>query len=76
MHSPTVLDRFANWLCTQTWVWGWAEKRGSRFAVRVCRLCMARGVGVPIRWVHLVGRRDLNDALSDHVARIGGNRHA
>lgn len=76
MHRAAVLDCFANWLCSQMWVWGWAEKCGSRFAVRTCRLCMARGVGVSIRWAHLVGKADLNDALADHAARCEGSQHA
>ncbi len=76
MRSSAILDRFANWLCSQLWVWGWAEKRGSFLAVRTCRLCMARSVGVSIGWAHLVGKLDLNDALADHAAQVGGNRHA
>ncbi len=76
MHSAVILDRFANWFCSQMWVWGWAERRGTRFAVRVCRLCVARGVGVSIGWAHLVGKLDLNDALIDHAARCEVRRHA
>lgn len=76
MHRPAVLDCFANWLCSQMWIWGWAEKRGTRLAVRVCRLCVARGLGVSIRWAHLVGQLDLNDALADHAARCEVRRHA
>jgi len=76
MRSAVILDRFANWFCSQMWVWGWAEKRGSRLAVRTCRLCMARGVGVSIRWAHLVGKLDLNDALADHAAPCEVRRHA
>lgn len=70
-------DRFSNWLCSQKWVCGWAETRGSSFAVRLHRLCIARICGgVAIRWAHLSGSLDINDALAAHAARSEGRQHA
>ncbi|OWT69233.1 hypothetical protein CEY04_27675 [Achromobacter sp. HZ28] len=63
-------DLFANWLCSRKWAWRWAQSHGSRFAVRLGRLCMARvACGISIRWAHLVSEHGLDDALAAHARR-------
>lgn len=69
-------DRFANWLCSQVRVFAWAERRGSAFAVRLHRLCIARQAGgLNVRWMHLAGKADITDAASDREALSEDRRH-
>ena len=69
-------DRFANWLCSQVRVFTWAERRGSTFAVRLHRLCIARqAAGLDVSWMHLAGKAEITDAASDRGALSEDRRH-
>lgn len=69
------MNRLANWLCGQVWVYRWAATRGNRSSVRLHRLCIAKAAGISIGWRHVLGWLDVNDAVAAHEAQSGDFRH-
>ncbi len=69
-------DAFASWLVGLPITWLLAE-RGFKSA-HLLPLCMARAVGVPVRWEHLMGRVSINSVsdAADCMAECEVCRHA
>lgn len=62
---PSLRDRFASWLCSRRIVWAAAE--AGFMSARLLPLCIARCVGVPVRWEHLAGRVSINTKETSHA---------
>ncbi len=71
-----MADRFASWLVGLPVVW-WLAEHGF-MSCRLIPLCIARSIGVPVRWAHLVGRESINtsDDAGAHMESDEGCRHA
>lgn len=71
-----MADRFASWLVGLSITW-WLAERGF-MPCRLIPLCIARSVGVPVCWAHLVGRESINTShdAGAHMELDEGCRHA
>jgi hypothetical protein len=66
-------DRFASWLIGLPITW-WLAEHGFK-SCHLLPLCIARAVGVPVRWRHLTGRAGIMDAEPGDRVPAGGRQH-
>lgn len=68
-----VLDCLASWLVGLR-ITRWLAWHGFK-SCHLIPLCIARAIGVTVRWHHLTGRLDINDVDRADRALVAGRRH-